>query len=472
MTGNIALRILSGVGTILLARILGPQGLGELGIVQSTVQIFAVYGAFRLGNTAVRYVARYRVENPEKASRVLKLALTSSLFLCVVMGTAVVLSSKSIAIHMLKEADVAGSIAIGGALLFFLTYGRIAQQALAGFEDFRSIARLQVWRGFLALLFPLPFAYFWGVRGALWGLVLSAAILIPVISRYLRSNSTKAGFGSRTSLSAALKELPILWRYSLPGLLVLFILSSVRWVSNVILARIPSGFVELGIFQGAHSWERLIAFIPGNMVRVILPILSETHGKRYVSEFRKAVSLQLEAVWLFTVPIGIVMVGFARPLASVFGKRFLGIEQVLPFLAISAVLFSVNEGIRVIYEGMARQWMNVIMYLAWGGALVTACILLVPRKGAAGLAISHLIASAVLLLVQSVYVNKKLVPGIVKRAKWIFISYFVLLGSCFLVRYFLPSSLTGFAYIFLFACSLFPILRRLRAKKKQLFDKT
>ena len=467
-TGNVASRVLSAVGTILIARILGPRAFGELGIVQSTVAMFAVYGAFRLGNTAVRYVARYRVRDPEKAARVLKLALRISLVLCIVMGAVVILSSKSIAAHMLREADVAGSIAIGGVLLFFLTYGNIAQQALAGFEDFQSIARVHIWRGFLALLCPLPLAYFWGVHGALWGLVLSGAILIPVIFRYLRINSIKAGFVGRTSVSAALKELPVLWRYSLPGFLVLVVMTSMSWISNVILVRQPTGFPELGIFQGAHSWERLIVFIPGSMARVMLPILSETHGRRGDSEFRRAVSMQLEAVWLFTVPMAIIMIGFSRPLASVFGKRFMSMEQVLPFLAVTAVFFSLNEGIRVIYEGMARQWMNLIMYLAWGGALITACLMLVPRQGAVGLALSHLIASAVLLSLQSVYANKKLVPGVLKKAEWLFISSVFLLGGCFLVRNFMPSELAAFAYLLLLGGSMFPIIKRLRAKKRQL----
>jgi len=467
-TGNVVSRILSAVATILIARILGPRAFGELGIVQSTVAVFAVYGAFRLGNTAVRYVARYRVENPEKASRVLKLALRISLVLCIVMGAAVFLSSKSIAVHMLKEADIAGSIAIGGALLFFLTYGNIAQQALAGFEDFRSIARVHIWRGCLALLFPLPLAYFWGVHGALWGLVMSGAVLIPVIFRYLRINSIKAGFVGRISVSETFKELPVLWKYSLPGFLVLVVMTSMSWISNVILVRQPTGLPELGIFQGAHSWERLIVFIPGSMARVMLPILSETHGRGSDSEFRKAVSMQLEAVWLFTIPMAIVMIGFARPLASVFGKRFMGMEQVLPFLAVTAVFFSLNEGIRVIYEGMARQWMNFIMYLAWGGALITACLILVPRNGAVGLALSHLIASSVLLSFQSVYANKKLVPGVLKKAEWLFISSIILLSACFLVRYFVPSELAKFAYVLLLVCSLFPIMKRIQEKKRRL----
>ena len=140
-------------------------------------------------------------------------------------------------------------------------------------------------------------------------------------------------------------------------------------------------------------------------------------------------------------------------------------EQVLPFLVLSAVLFSVSEGIRVIYEGMSRQWMSLIMHLVWGGALITACLILVPRKGAEGLALSHLIASAVLLLLQSVYTNRKLVPGIVKRTERLFISSVFLLGSCFLVRYFMPSDLARFAYFFLLVYSLFPILKRMRAKR-------
>ena len=59
------------VAAIIVARSLGRVGLGEFGMVTSTVITLGVLAELGLGSTATKYVAELRVAHPDRAGRVL-----------------------------------------------------------------------------------------------------------------------------------------------------------------------------------------------------------------------------------------------------------------------------------------------------------------------------------------------------------------------------------------------------------------
>src|SRR3954465_9073982 len=61
------------VTTMLLARILGKEVFGELGMIQSTMQTLATVAQLAAGFTATKYVAEYRDTNKARTGRILGL---------------------------------------------------------------------------------------------------------------------------------------------------------------------------------------------------------------------------------------------------------------------------------------------------------------------------------------------------------------------------------------------------------------
>jgi len=145
-------RLLSAVATISIARILGPKSFGEFGMVKSTVQVFSVYAAFRLGNTAAKYVAEYKRQDPDKAARILMLILLVSALSCGFISLILLASSRFIAGTLLENEQMVLAIAIGAFMLFFSIYGNIRSSALAGFENFKAIAKSNIIKGILTPL--------------------------------------------------------------------------------------------------------------------------------------------------------------------------------------------------------------------------------------------------------------------------------------------------------------------------------
>lgn len=79
LIGGVGSRALTLVSSIIVARLLGKEGYGEVGMVQSTIGLFGVFAGFGLGSTATKYIAEYGIKDPEKAGRILNLTLIFSL---------------------------------------------------------------------------------------------------------------------------------------------------------------------------------------------------------------------------------------------------------------------------------------------------------------------------------------------------------------------------------------------------------
>ena len=60
LAGAIAARVIVAGTWVLLARVLGKASLGQLGMVQSTVNMFAAAAALGLGITSTKHVAQFR----------------------------------------------------------------------------------------------------------------------------------------------------------------------------------------------------------------------------------------------------------------------------------------------------------------------------------------------------------------------------------------------------------------------------
>src|SRR5689334_9412725 len=74
LLGAVVSRGLQFLSCVVVARVLGTLGFGELGIIQSTLGMFAIVATFGLGLTAAKYIAEYKQSDVQKAGRIIVLS--------------------------------------------------------------------------------------------------------------------------------------------------------------------------------------------------------------------------------------------------------------------------------------------------------------------------------------------------------------------------------------------------------------
>jgi O-antigen/teichoic acid export membrane protein len=461
LTGNICWRVLSAISTITIARILGPKSFGEFGMVRSTVQMFSIYAAFRLGNTAAKYVAEFKKDNPAKAARILKLTLMVSVFLCGIVSLILLFTSRILAIGLLKNETMHLAIATGSFMLFFTIYGNIRESVMVGFENFKAIAITNITKGVLTPVLCIPLTYFMGVQGAILGLSLVAAIVMHQLHRYIKEEVRLAGFPNIVRTQDIWKETSVFWQFALPGFISGVITSMILWAGRIILTRQEAGYAELGLFTAADQWRTMVLFIPAILARVVLPLISSSINNSD-SEVRESISMQAQASCMIALPLTVLIIGFTEPLAALFGKQFVGTEQIIPMLIFSVFFSALNQSVRVIYDGIGRRWLNLFMWVTWGFVFLTASLYFIPKNGAFGFALAHLLGEMVLFVLQASYVDLVLVRSSLRRHLPLFLFSVVLLSTTYGSAEYLPHLPAVFVSIILFGFACIPIVTKLK----------
>ena len=410
LTGGSASRFFALVSSIIIARLIGKEDFGEFGMVQSTMGMFGVFAGFGLGSTATKYVAEHIRSHPVRAGRITNLTILVSLLSGGILTAVCILISPWLATETLNRPGAAVLLQAGALLLFCSTLNSMLLGILAGFEAFRSIARINIIQGIAAPTVALPLVWFFGVEGAIASLTVNAAfgmILCSVALRRIYKDHAIPAVYDR----AVWSEWPVLWKFALPAMLSGLLVAPVTWLTNLILAGREGGYGELGLFNAAMQWRAVIAFVPGLIGSVMLPVLSDTHRLADKTYFTRTVSFNLSATWVVCLPLTITVICFGKPLAALFGKEFSASAPVMVMLMAASFLMIVNGTVGTALAGSGRMWSGTVLNLGWAAALITGAYLMIPSMGALGLATAYLLAYLLHTVWTMVYVEMKIAPS-------------------------------------------------------------
>ncbi len=390
--------------SVVCARFLGKEGFGAMGIIQSTAGMFGILAGLGLGITATKYVSELRRQDPLRTGRILALSATAAFVSGSVMTVLVILRAPYLAQHVLAAPQLAAPLAIGSGLIFFGAINGAQTGALAGFEAFPTIARVNIYAGVAS--FPLIVLGVWrdGLQGAMWGWVAALGIQWALNRRALRLECAKANISYQ--FAGWRGELGILHRFSLPAFLASILVVSAIWVCNALLVRQPQGYAELGLYAAADKWRLLIVFVPTYVLAMVIPVLSNLHGEGDGRGFRKVFRANLRLNGSLALLAALVIAAFAGPIMGVYGKSFRGGQVVLIVLAFSAIAEVMNAMLGQPLIAARKMWWRFAFDLLLVTILVGLAWVLIPKWGAVGLAVSYGLAFATTGLGLFMFVQK------------------------------------------------------------------
>ena len=382
--------------SVVCAWFLGKEGFGALGMIQSTAGMFGVFAGLGLGITATKYVSEFRRQDPTKAGRILALSAFAAFIWGSVITGLLILLAPFLAQHVLAAPQLAKPLAIGSGLVFFGAINGAQTGALAGFEAFKSIARVNIFAGVAS--FPLIVLGVWrgGLQGAIWGSVAALGINWALNNRALRRECANAAVSYQ--FAGWRRELGILHRFSLPAFLGSTLVVSAIWACNALLARQPQGYAELGLYAAADKWRVMIVFVPSYVFAMVVPVLSNLHGESDAAGFRTVfrANLQLNGSLALLAAIGIA--AFAAPIMAVYGNSFRGGRIVLIVLAFSAIGEVLSAMLGQPLIAAHQMWWRLGFSLMFVALLLGAAWALIPKRGAIGLAVAYAVAYVVTAL--------------------------------------------------------------------------
>lgn len=379
--------------SVVCARLLGAGGFGALGMIQSTVGMFGVFAGLGLGLTATKYVAEFRQSDPERAGRILGLSAAVAFLAGAVMAAMLVFAAPILSRTILAAPRLRGPLALGAGLVFFGAINGAQTGALAGFEAFSPIARVNLWSGLLS--FPLIVLGVWrgGLAGAIAGMIAALAVNWLLNHRALARQCQRAGV-PRT-LAGCTRECPILHQFSLPALLASIVVAPALWLSSALLARQAHGYAQLGLYTAADKWRLLILFVPTSISTTTLPVLSNLYGEGDGRGFRGVFRTNLLLNAGLALLAALVVALLATPILAIYGPAFRVGRSVLIVLAFAALPVALNTVLGQPLVAARRMWWRFAFDLLLVASLLGLAWALVPRWGALGLATAYALSFGV-----------------------------------------------------------------------------
>lgn len=392
IVGAVLSRGLMLAASIVVARMLGKTGYGELGMVQSTVGMFGVFAGFGLGMTATKYVAEFRHSDPARAGRIISLAWFVAIVTGGLMAICLFLFAPWLAEHAISASHLSGMLRISSLVLLLSALNGAQTGALSGFEAFRMIAFVNFLVGLLSFPILIGGAWVGGLTGAVWALLFNLSINWFLNHLALRREARR--YGIFLSCKNCRREFTVLWQFSLPAVLSNAMVMPANWLCRAMLVNQPGGYGEMGVFSAAEQWYGVMLFLPYLLGQVLLPILSEGLGQDRRIESVRLLVLTMKVNALLIVPVVAVASAASRHIMNLYGE---GLGENWPTLVVvlfTAGLVAIQSPTAQAIAASGRMWVGCAMNVGWAVVFIVGTVLLVHR-GSVGLALARLAGYAI-----------------------------------------------------------------------------
>lgn len=396
LVGEIGLRSLTVLAGIIVARILGKSIYGQWGVIMGAAVMFGSLGGLGMATAAAKYIAELKENDPMRAGRILSLILIIGLIGVSITSIVCLCLSKLMAYRLYHAPELFIPLMLASAMLFCLMGALILQGVMAGFENFKGIAKINMVQGITFFISIILLTYFFGLVGAVIAMAVSHGTALLLYLQSIQKQCRKHKI--KISNKHIWKESRIIWHYAAPGFLTSSVLHPARVFSHALVANTQGGFAGLGSYNAAERWQALVLFIPRSVKRITLPMLSKLHGGTDYKRF-------LKALWANVAFNGCIALACALPIMvlspwilNLYGKNFRQDWDILVILVGMAIFQAVIEVLSQLLACMEKMWWNFGFHVVYGAIILGGSYLLVPNYGVRGFLWAYAAATIVHML--------------------------------------------------------------------------
>jgi O-antigen/teichoic acid export membrane protein len=376
-------RVLTLAVSVLVARLLGKESFGKLGIVMGTVALFQTFASVGVGLTTTKYVSEHRAKEPTKAGHIIALSNLTAGTTGLLMAVALAVLAPWLAVRVLAEPKLDWPLMIACPALLLGAFNGVQTGVLIGLEAFKTNAKLGVSTALAGAPIMALGVWYGGIEGGAWALVGQAIITTVFNQISVRSEMRRAKIWPQ--YKGCMEQWRVLVHYSLPAFLGGLLVGPVNWACNAVIVNRPQGYSEMGVFNAANQWFTAIMFIPGVLAPVLLPILSERAGAKDQAGSRKILSHAMAGLAIVALPAALIMCVGAKWIMAMYGLGFASSWPTFVVVVLTAALVAVMMPVGDIIAASAKMWVGFAMNLGWATCFIAATVLL-SRWGALGLA--------------------------------------------------------------------------------------
>jgi len=379
---------------IYLARVLGAEALGIYALGMTIVGLLGIFNALGLPYSAVRFVASYTAT---ARFDLLRGFLVRGVFLLLifnlVLGGAVLLAGPWVAVHVYHTPALNRYLGLFALIMIFGALTGFLGQVLTGYKD---VARRTVITNFIGSPLTMVFTLLLvGAGLSLWGYIFAQVASALAVTALLAAAVWKLTPKKARTFSGSVVPIE---REVISFSAVVFAMDALGFVMSQ-ADKILIGFYldarELGIYAMAAA---LVAFVPTvlqSVNQIFSATIADLHARGQGELLGRLFQTLTKWILGLTLPLGCLIIIFSRDLMRIFGPDF---EAGWPILVIGTVGQLINCGVGsvgylLLMSGQQRRLIRIQAIMA--GVMVGLSLLLIPKLGLMGAALSAALTNAV-----------------------------------------------------------------------------
>jgi O-antigen/teichoic acid export membrane protein len=398
ISGNAFASGLGFIQAVVLGQALGVEGYGLLAVVIALVSTVNQVVDIRMWETVTKFVGDDHERGEHgRARAMVKFAYLVDAGTGILAFALVALLAPFLASRFMHDRAAAAAITLFAGTLLVATVNDTSMALLRVFDRFRWLSIERVASAAVRL-------------AALWVVARSTGRLEPVLIAYVAVEMARGVALLAMGVSAARAALTHpgadhlsvirdrraeFWRFTIHNSATALLLLVTRQVDILILSVFHAPR-EVGLFRMAKNFGQLILRLSDPVYHAIYPELVRLAAAGSAADLRRFIARTMRIVLLVVVPAGLLCILLARPiLEHLVGREFTGAERALQIVVAGSLIHAVFLWARPLVLATGRPHLSTLAQAAGVLVLGLGSLLLVPRLGAVGSAITFAATSAV-----------------------------------------------------------------------------
>jgi O-antigen/teichoic acid export membrane protein len=347
IAGTAASTIISAVGVIVMARLLGPAGYGLYTLAFVLPGLFVAIADFGLSPALMRYGASLRSQrNYGKLAGMIGSGLLFELVVGVAASLLAFALSGQLATSVLRRQDMGPLVALASIMILSQGLFNLSSSTLVGLDRMGQGAMMMVLRDTArVILSPLLIIVGFGVAGAIGGQVFGwtlASVLGVLLLLAYRQGFRKMPSEIEPGKGVA-ADIETMMRYGGPlyvGALVSTVLAQYQ---NIVLAFFTSN-TEIGNFSAAVNFGALIGIVATPVATALFPAFSKLDLQTRKEELQRMFDYSVKYTTLLIIPLAILVAALSEDLIrAVYGTAYSYAAIYLPLYVATFLLTGIGS---------------------------------------------------------------------------------------------------------------------------------
>jgi len=433
-TSSVMVLLLDLVRVKILAVFLGPSGVGILSVLNHFHTVAVTGIGLGLGTGIVKYVSSFQHTGDEPSiQRVLSNSFSITFIVSLIAFVVSLFLSPHLSRWMLSDTRYSLFIVLYAISFPLAVFPIITNSFLQGLKRITSLAKINVFRSFISLLFIIPLVYFLRLKGAVLSVLIITAVHLLLNAYYLGKEEHRYCVVKRPSFDADL--LKKLFQYGLTSLLV----GTAYYLSHLVLKIIIVNSLGLemnGIYQ--PIWALTMTYLTlvlSSMSAYSYPRLCELDSVRDMNEELNGI---IRVAVVLITPVMFFLLLARGPLIQVlYSRQFLAATEFMPIQIMGdffKVLFwSIGMYLLPTRRLVAFIWSNIVQDVV----MVVLAYLLVDAYQLHGIAVSFALSYLIGFVALYWYTKREMGFSLWRKNRSLVLSSFfgllvIILGEAYL----------------------------------------